>query len=202
MSYSAGLVSEVEWAEHKLQSNFNQSPSHSFHKSLFLKPQLKTITHVLEPIYISRPLSTGTCIQQGDLFYSAGLHRNRCQPQLAQEKLWRGFGNSSEQTGRVGISKVPLGETESEQRTLIYMKSKLYLNLLFCFCFWNEQFIVSREIQFSALLSAVKILALRKLIISLSIKFCRMSISLSSEFDKTYIYITNVSNIFHLEQCQ
>ena len=29
-----------------------------------------------EPIYIPRALNTGTCIRQGDLFYSAGLHRN------------------------------------------------------------------------------------------------------------------------------
>ena len=29
-----------------------------------------------EPIYIPWALNTGTCIQQGDLFYSAGLHRN------------------------------------------------------------------------------------------------------------------------------
>ena len=28
----------------------------------------------------------GTCIQHGDLFYSAGLHRNRCLPRLTQEK--------------------------------------------------------------------------------------------------------------------
>ena len=27
-------------------------------------------------IHIPRALNTGTCIQQGDLFYSAGLHRN------------------------------------------------------------------------------------------------------------------------------
>ena len=45
------------------------SPCHSFHKSLyhkslFLKPQLR--------------LNTGSCIQQGDLFYSTGLHGNRC----------------------------------------------------------------------------------------------------------------------------
>ena len=38
-------------------------------------------------------------------FYSAGLHRNRCFPQLTQEKLWRGFGeNAGEWTGRVEIS--------------------------------------------------------------------------------------------------
>ena len=29
-----------------------------------------------EPIYIPQALNTGTCIQQGDLFYSVGLHRN------------------------------------------------------------------------------------------------------------------------------
>ena len=28
-----------------------------------------------KPIYIPWALNTGTCIQQGDLFYSAGLHR-------------------------------------------------------------------------------------------------------------------------------
>ena len=29
-----------------------------------------------EPIYIPQALNTGTCIRQGDLFYSAGPHRN------------------------------------------------------------------------------------------------------------------------------
>ena len=31
------------------------------------------ITHDLVPSYIPRALNTGTCIQQGELFYSAGL---------------------------------------------------------------------------------------------------------------------------------
>ena len=31
-----------------------------------------------ESVYIPRALNTGTCIHQGDLFYSAGLYRNRC----------------------------------------------------------------------------------------------------------------------------
>ena len=30
-----------------------------------------------EPFYIPRALNTGTCIQQGDLFYSAGQHRKK-----------------------------------------------------------------------------------------------------------------------------
>ena len=44
-----------------------------------------------------RALNTGTCIQQGDLFYSAGQHR---------KKIGRDFGkNAGEWTGRVEISK-------------------------------------------------------------------------------------------------
>ena len=35
-----------------------------------------TTSIVFEPIYIPWALNTGTCIQQGDLFYSAGLLRN------------------------------------------------------------------------------------------------------------------------------
>ena len=50
------------------------------------------------PIYFPRALNTGTCIQQCDIFYSAGLHRN--------EKIGRGLGkNAGEWTGRVEISK-------------------------------------------------------------------------------------------------
>ena len=49
------------------------------------------------PIYIPRVLNTGTCIQQCDLFYTAGLQRN--------EKIGRGFGkNAGEWTGRVEIN--------------------------------------------------------------------------------------------------
>ena len=31
----------------------------------------------LEPIYMPQELNTGICIQQGDLFYSAGQHRKK-----------------------------------------------------------------------------------------------------------------------------
>ena len=41
---------------------------------------------MLEPIFIPRVLNTGTCIEQGDLSYSAGLHRNRCALQVTPEK--------------------------------------------------------------------------------------------------------------------
>ena len=39
-----------------------------------------------EPIYMPRALNTGTCIQQGDLVYSAGLHRNHVLATANTEK--------------------------------------------------------------------------------------------------------------------
>ena len=81
---------------------------HKLHSISKLLISQVTIPQVMffEPIYISHELNMGTCIQQGDLFYSAGLHKNQCQPQLTQEKIRRGFGkNTGEQTERVEISK-------------------------------------------------------------------------------------------------
>ena len=58
-----------------------------------------------QPIYIPRALSTGTCIQQGDLFYSAGLHRNHELATANTEKLGEILEkNAGEWTGRVEIS--------------------------------------------------------------------------------------------------
>ena len=48
----------------------------------------------------------GTCIQQGDLFYSAGLQRKHVLATANTEKIGRGFGkNAGEWTGRVEIGK-------------------------------------------------------------------------------------------------
>ena len=59
-----------------------------------------------EPIYILRALIMGTCIQQGDLFYSAGLHGNHVLATANTGKIGRGFGeNAGEWTRRVEISK-------------------------------------------------------------------------------------------------
>ena len=59
-----------------------------------------------EPIYIPRALNTGACIRQGDLFYSAGLHRNHVLATANTGEIGRGFGkNVCEWTGRVKISK-------------------------------------------------------------------------------------------------
>ena len=60
----------------------------------------------LPPLYIPRALNTGTCIQQGDLFYSAGLHRNHVLATANTGEIRRGFGkNAGEWTGRIEISK-------------------------------------------------------------------------------------------------
>ena len=59
-----------------------------------------------EPIYIPRALNTGTCFKQGDLFYSAGLHRNHVLATADTGEMRRGFGkNAGEWTGRVEISE-------------------------------------------------------------------------------------------------
>ena len=64
---------------------------------------------LFEPIYIPRALNTGTCIQHGDLFYSAGLHRNHVLATANTGKIGRGFGkNAGEWTGRVEIRKKSL----------------------------------------------------------------------------------------------
>ena len=59
-----------------------------------------------EPVYILRALNTGTCIQQGNLFYYAGLHRNPVLATANIGEIGRGFGkNAGEWIGRVEISK-------------------------------------------------------------------------------------------------
>ena len=70
-----------------LNTNFTLSPSQSLHKSSYHKVM------VFQPIYIPRALNTGTCIQQGNLFYSAGLHRNHvlatANAGKNRERFWR-----------------------------------------------------------------------------------------------------------------
>ena len=72
-----------------------------------LKPQLKFYPqYVLEPIYFPRALNTGTFIQHGDPFYSAGLHRIHVLATAKTGEIGRGFGkNAGDRTGRVEISK-------------------------------------------------------------------------------------------------
>ena len=64
-----------------------------------------------------RALNTGTCIQQGDLFYSADQHR---------KKIGRGFGkNAGEWTGRVEISKEELPGSKCSMYGYILTYSRL-----------------------------------------------------------------------------
>ena len=64
-----------------------------------------------------RAINTGTCIQQGDLFYSAGQHRT---------KFGRGFGkNAGEWTGRVEISKEELPGSKRSMYSYILTYSRL-----------------------------------------------------------------------------
>ena len=73
-----------------------------------------------EPIYIPRALNTGTCIRQGELFYSAGLHRNHVLAIANTGEIGRGFGkNAGEWTGRVEISKE---ETPGSKRSMYSYK--------------------------------------------------------------------------------
>ena len=59
-----------------------------------------------EPIYIPQALNTGTCIQQGNLFYSAGLRRNHVLDTSNTGEIRRGFGkNAGDWTVRVEVSK-------------------------------------------------------------------------------------------------
>ena len=64
-----------------------------------------------------RALYTGTCIQQGDLFYSAGQNR---------KKIGRGFGkNAGEWTGRVEISKEEIPGSKRSMYGYILTYSRL-----------------------------------------------------------------------------
>ena len=78
-----------------------------------------------EPIYIPRALNTGTCIRQGDLFYSAGLHRNHVLATANAREIGRGFAkNAGDWTGRVEISKeeIPVSKRSMYRYILTYSR--------------------------------------------------------------------------------
>ena len=79
-----------------------------------------------EPICIPPALNTGTCIRQGDLFYSAGLHRNHVSSTANTEEIWRGFGkNAGERTGRVEISNEDIPGSKRRMYGYILIYSRL-----------------------------------------------------------------------------
>ena len=77
------------------------------------------------PIYILQTLNTGACIRQGDLFHSAGLHRNHVLA-TANTEIGRGFGkNAGEWTGRVEISKEEVSGSKHSMYDHILTYSRL-----------------------------------------------------------------------------
>ena len=80
----------------------------------------------LDPIYIPRAVNTGTCIQQGNLFYSAGLHRNHELAKANTGEIGRGFGkNAGEWTGRIEISKEEIPGSKRSMYGYILTYSRL-----------------------------------------------------------------------------
>ena len=64
-----------------------------------------------------RALNTGTCIQQGDLFHSAGQHRKKLGEVLEK--------NAGEWTGRVEINKEELPGSKRSMYGYILTYSRL-----------------------------------------------------------------------------
>ena len=69
----------------------------------------------------------GTCIQQVDLFYSAGLHRNHVLATANTGNIFgRGFGkNAGEWTGSVEISKEEIPGSKRSMYGYILTYSRL-----------------------------------------------------------------------------
>ena len=79
-----------------------------------------------EPIYIPRALNTGTYIRQGDLYYSAGLHRSHVLATANTREIGTGFGkNAGEWTGRVEISKEEIPGSKRSKYGYILTYSRL-----------------------------------------------------------------------------
>ena len=71
-------------------------------------------------------LNTGTCIRQGDLFYSAGLHRNHVLATANTGKIGRGVGKiTGEWTGRGEISKEEIPSSKRSMYGYILTYSRL-----------------------------------------------------------------------------
>ena len=76
---------------------------HSISKLLISKVTIPPVRFYV-PINVPRALHTGTCIRQGDLFYSAGLYRNHVLATANTGEVGRGFGKMR-RMGRKGRNK-------------------------------------------------------------------------------------------------
>ena len=89
-------MKDYKRAEHKHHST----------SKIFISQLIIPEVMVFKPIYIPRELNTGTCIRQGDLFNSAGLHRNHVLATPNTGEIRRGFGkNAGEWSRRVDLHK-------------------------------------------------------------------------------------------------
>ena len=79
------------------------------------------------PIYIPWALNKGTCLKQGDLFYSASLHKNHVLATANTGKIGRGLGkkNSGEWTRRVEIGKEEIPGSKRSMYGYILTYSRL-----------------------------------------------------------------------------
>ena len=79
-----------------------------------------------KPIYIPQALNMGTCIQQGDLFYSAGLQRSHVLASANTGKIGRSIGkNAGEWNGRREVSKEEIPGSKSSVYGSILTYSRL-----------------------------------------------------------------------------
>ena len=73
-----------------------------------------------------RALNRGTCLWQGDLFYSAGLHRSHVLATANTGKIRRGFAkNAGEWTGKAEISKEEIPGSTCSMYSYILTYSRL-----------------------------------------------------------------------------
>ena len=64
-------------------------------------------------LFIFREHSTrGTCVRQGDLFYSAGLHRNQELATGNTEEIGRGFAKATLKKSGEVLQKMQVNEPE------------------------------------------------------------------------------------------
>ena len=74
---------------------------------------LVVVVFFVEIIYIPRALNTGTCIRQGDLFYSAGLHRNQVLATANTGKNQKRFWKKMQVNGPEAVSYTHLRAHET-----------------------------------------------------------------------------------------
>ena len=91
---------------------------------------------LFEPIYIPLALSTGTCLRQGDLFYSAGLHRNHVLATANTGKIDDILDNIEklcllQKHPKPFEHEVPQGETDQSENTELVYFSVLASTLFF-----------------------------------------------------------------------